>query len=256
MAEGTTRRTGRRAKIIATTGGLVVGATMFGTMAASAADDANVIHACVTKATAFSPGGAVRVVSAGTACKSTETALTWNSTGLQGPVGPQGIQGPAGGPGPAGPAGPQGAKGDQGVPGPQGPKGDPGDTGATGPQGIQGAKGDQGIQGPQGPQGIQGAQGPQGATGIQAVGGCVNGDASNCFGNATPGYAISKAGHVYTITWSRNLNNNGKSPVPNVTVVGGAHFTGFEQSSGSGGGTLVLHFDADTGFTFTLTAVA
>jgi hypothetical protein len=256
MGEDTKRRFGRRTKIIVTAGGLVVGATIFGTMAAAAADDANVIHACVTKATAFSAGGAVRIVSAGTACKSNETALTWNSTGLQGPVGPQGIQGPAGPPGPAGPLGPQGAKGDQGVPGPQGPKGATGDTGATGAQGIQGAKGDQGIQGPQGAQGIQGPQGPKGDTGIQAVGGCVNADASNCFGDPTPGYGISKAGHVYTITWSRNLNNNGHSPIPNVTVVGGAHVTAINQSSGSGGGTLALTFDADTGFMFTLTAVA
>jgi hypothetical protein len=65
--------------------------------------------------------GQLRVIDPATGrCLPSETAISWNQTGTQGPPGPAG---------PAGPAGPQGPKGDTGPAGPtgpQGPKGDPG----------------------------------------------------------------------------------------------------------------------------------
>lgn len=84
--------------------------------------DGGVISGCFAKR-----GGSLRVIDASSgSCKASETALTWNQTGLQGPKGD---------------TGPQGAKGDPGQQGPQGPKGDVGPTGLTGPQGPQGPAG-------------------------------------------------------------------------------------------------------------------
>lgn len=65
---------------------------------ASIPDSAGVIHACYVKS-----GGALRVVDS--ACKSSETSLSWNQNGVPGPAGPAG---PPGAPGPAGPPGPAG----------------------------------------------------------------------------------------------------------------------------------------------------
>lgn len=63
---------------------------------ASAIPDGNgVFHACVSKSS-----GTVRIVE--TACKSSETAASWNATGPQGATGAQG------------PAGPQGVAGERG----------------------------------------------------------------------------------------------------------------------------------------------
>jgi Collagen triple helix repeat (20 copies) len=62
-------------------------------------------------------------------CLPSETAISWNQTGTQGPPGP---------PGPKGDTGPQGPQGDTGPQGPQGPKGDTGPTGPQGPQGLSG----------------------------------------------------------------------------------------------------------------------
>ena len=61
-----------------------------------------------------------------TTCGQNETAVTWSSTGPQGPMGL------------SGPQGPQGLQGSQGVSGPQGP---------AGPQGPQGPVGSQGQAG-------------------------------------------------------------------------------------------------------------
>jgi hypothetical protein len=83
--------------------------------------------------------GAIRVIDIAVAsCKSQETLITWNQSGLQGPAGPQGA------PGPVGP---------QGAPGPVGPQGAPG---PAGPQGVQGAAGSQGAQGAPGTPGAPG----------------------------------------------------------------------------------------------------
>ena len=117
---GRNRRLGRRT--------LVTGAACFALLVAGGS---------VALATIPGSGGAIsgcygktgdlRVIDAPSAsCKSTETALTWNQTG---PQGPQGVTGP------------QGPKGDQGAQGPQGPKGATGPAGPPGPAGAQGPPG-------------------------------------------------------------------------------------------------------------------
>jgi len=74
--------------------------------------------------------GQLRVIDPATDhCLPSETAISWNQTGTQGPPGPTG---------PAGPTGPQGPTGDTGATGPAGPTGAQGPTGATGPTGPQG----------------------------------------------------------------------------------------------------------------------
>lgn len=60
--------------------------------------------------------GYLRLVPAGSACRSGETPVNWNIQGPQGPAGPQGPQGVTG---PQGPQGPQGPVGPQGPAGPQ-----------------------------------------------------------------------------------------------------------------------------------------
>jgi hypothetical protein len=80
-------------------------------------DDANVIHACISRLS-----GITRIVSPTAACISSPRQLEeypahW---GIVGPRGPQGVQGSQGAPGPEGPQGiqgPQGAVGPQGAPG-------------------------------------------------------------------------------------------------------------------------------------------
>ena len=90
------------------------------------------INACYAKR-----DGSLRVIDRSvTQCKSSESALTWNGAGPEGPKGDTGAQGPAGA------------------------------QGATGPQGP---KGDTGAQGPAGPQGATGPQGPAGTSGIAAL---------------------------------------------------------------------------------------
>ena len=80
--------------------------------------------------------GQLRVIDPATdSCRPSETPISWNQTGAQGPEGPAGPQGPAGPAGPAGaqgPAGPAGPAGPEGPAGPQGPQGE-GFTFAFGP---------------------------------------------------------------------------------------------------------------------------
>ena len=114
-----------RMGIVATVVALLLGASN-----ASAVVTNQIITGCINW------GGAIRILGYGAlggidGCNVfTETPITWNNTG---PQGPQGIQGP------------------------------------PGPQGIQGPQGPQGIQGPQGPQGIQGPAGPTGLAGFQQL---------------------------------------------------------------------------------------
>lgn len=91
------------------------------TVVSAAAADEFEIAICVNS------GGNVRFVPPGTACRSNERLVTWNTRGAPGLVGSQGPQGPLG------PQGPQGAQG------------------AQGPQGADGRQGPEGLQGPQGP---------------------------------------------------------------------------------------------------------
>lgn len=102
---------------------------------------AQVINACVDN-----KQGTLRIVPT-SACKSSESPLSWNQAG---PQGPQGIAGVAGTMGPPGPAGPQG---------PIGSAGPAGDTGPAGPQGPIGLTGAPGQAGPTGPQGLSGTTG-------------------------------------------------------------------------------------------------
>ena len=100
---------------------LLLGSTS-GTIAASALAADGAIYACVSGRT-----GRVRaIMTSPPTCRATETPLSWNQMGPQGPVGPagaQGAQGPSGAPGPQGPTGAAGPPGAQGPPGPQGPAG-------------------------------------------------------------------------------------------------------------------------------------
>jgi hypothetical protein len=95
------------------------------------------ITACAAKS-----NGSMRVISAGSSCRSHERRLSWN------------VRGPKGGAGPAGPTGATGRAGERGPQGEQGPQGIAGEGGPAGPAGPAGA------QGPQGPAGPRGEPGP------------------------------------------------------------------------------------------------
>src|SRR6266508_1100713 len=92
---------------VLTLGATLAGLALFiGTLTFAAIPGTNgVIHACYD-----SKQGDVRVVDEAAPCEKDETALSWNQTGPQGPVGAQGptgatgLQGPIGLQGPAGPA--------------------------------------------------------------------------------------------------------------------------------------------------------
>src|SRR5947208_17021430 len=88
---------------------LLLGSTS-GTIAASALAADGAIYACVSGRT-----GRVRsIMTSPPTCRATETPLSWNQMGPQGPtgaVGPQGAAGPPGSQGPAGAVGPPGAEG-------------------------------------------------------------------------------------------------------------------------------------------------
>jgi hypothetical protein len=76
-----------------------------------------------------SQNGQLRLIDpASDSCNPSETPISWNQTGQQGPPGPRGATGPRGTTGPQGLAG---AQGPAGPTGPQGPKGDKGDPGAS-----------------------------------------------------------------------------------------------------------------------------
>lgn len=109
--------------------------------------------------------GAVRIVTGPGQCSSSETSITWDSVGPQGPVGPPGPTGPVGPTGSAGPAGPVGPIGATGPIGPTGLTGPTGPTGSIGPAGPQGPTGATGPAGPQGDVGPAGPAGPVGPTG-------------------------------------------------------------------------------------------
>src|SRR5579859_425902 len=257
MAQDRKRRFGRRTKIMIGIGAVLAAGIATASAVAFAVGPGpdGVIHACVNNGTALgSTKGAIRIVDPGVACKSTETAMSWNQTGPQGPLGPQGIAGPAGPIGPAGPAGPAGAPGAtgaQGDPGPAGPQGDPGPQGAVGPQGIQGVKGDTGATGPQGPTGPTGPQGPAGSP-VYPIGGCMFANATPCAGSSFTGFTVGKSGHMYTISFTRDLLTGGiTNVVPIVTdLASSVQLSGYTDNLDSSGGTFTFTFTADTAFTF------
>ncbi|MEV4296629.1 hypothetical protein [Microbispora rosea] len=144
------------------TAGALAGSVLVlgGAATASSASDAP-LYACVNKSTRY-----MRLVNATATCKATETKVSWNRTGPQGPVGIGGT-GPKGDTGAQGPRGFRGPQGLRGPAGPQGPKGDTGATGAKGEPGKDGAPGKDGERGPAGPQGLKGDKGDRGLTGPQ-----------------------------------------------------------------------------------------
>jgi hypothetical protein len=123
------------------------------------------IHACVSRGLLGIGEGSVRIVSGPSACRATETAISWNRTGPAGPEGVAGPQGPAGEDGADGATGPQGPPGPTGATGPQGPAGNDGAIGATGPEGPAGQPGPEGPAGQPGPEGPAGQRGPEGPPG-------------------------------------------------------------------------------------------
>lgn len=77
--------------------------------AIAAAAASGEISACAQKS-----NGKMRLLKPGKKCKRTETLVTWNVAGAQGPAGPAGATGPQGPAGPTGPQGPQGVPGTSG----------------------------------------------------------------------------------------------------------------------------------------------
>jgi hypothetical protein len=143
---------GKTSKLLLGLSAGVIALCIFTYVSANSSDPSNdVIHACVK-----SSNGSIRIVEAGSTCKSNESPLNWNLIGPEGPTGPSG---------PLGPSGPQGPSGSLGAIGPTGPVGPRGDSGASGAQGSQGPIGPQGPTGPTGTQGPIGAKGPVGPTG-------------------------------------------------------------------------------------------
>jgi hypothetical protein len=106
--------------------------------------------------------GTLRVIKATESCSRSETLITWNQKGIQGPPGPKGQEGPMGVPGVNGVDGLPGIAGPAGSPGLIGPQGQVGPQGIPGPRGEKGDQGNQGVPGEAGPQGIQGIPGPTG----------------------------------------------------------------------------------------------
>ena len=92
----------RRSRFLAALLG-VVAIAGGGSIAWADIPDSGVINGCYKTAS-----GGLRVIdkSAGGACNSSETSLTWNQTGATGAIGPAGATGP---PGPTGPTGPSNA---------------------------------------------------------------------------------------------------------------------------------------------------
>ena len=85
---------------------ILVGCALLITGSTASGADLAQIYGC-----AADSGGALRIVPAGTRCKSTETKLVWN---VQGPRGPRGNEGERG---PRGLIGPEGDRGPRGYPG-------------------------------------------------------------------------------------------------------------------------------------------
>jgi len=119
----TTRAVSRRhrlrwaAAVVATLGVATIAAA--GVAIAAIPGNDGVIHACYQQ----NKGGLRVIDTAGASCAASETAISWNTTGVQGAQGLPGPAGPAGPAGPVGPTGPTGATGATGTTGPVGPPG-------------------------------------------------------------------------------------------------------------------------------------
>ena len=204
-------------KVLAITAALVLG-TGAVTAAYAASTTAGEIRGCYN----VNNGGQLRVLAPGQTCDlKKETAISWNTQGIQGEAGPQGIPGLDGAPGAQGPQGEKGDTGDTGATGAQGEKGDTGATGATG------------ATGPVGPAGPQGATGATGATGaaastsvsvVTATGTTVSVTAS-CTGGKIAvggGYSLNAAG-----------NNGAVSSLPVMTGTTPTGWTVTQKNTGT-----------------------
>ncbi|HUZ00578.1 MAG TPA: hypothetical protein VMU89_09510 [Thermomicrobiaceae bacterium] len=170
---GLSKMPGRRIAIVAVVLALMVSAVSV--LAVSGADPVT-YYACI--ANKQNGSTLYNVGTTQLACKSGDSAISWNQVGPMGPAGQVGATGPKGDkgdPGLTGPAGAPGADGATGSPGLQGPAGPAGADGAVGPQGPQGSAGPQGATGPagadgaQGPTGPAGPQGPAGTSGLSGI---------------------------------------------------------------------------------------
>lgn len=102
--------------VIAVASAAVAGLALIPDIATGTIPNSGVINACYTNS-----GGALHVIDGSVRnCSKSQTALSWNVAGQQGPTGPLG---PAGPQGPQGPSGAQGSSGSQGPQGPAGPAG-------------------------------------------------------------------------------------------------------------------------------------
>ncbi len=136
-----------------------------------------VIYGCYTNS-----NGSLRVIdNSTTQCKSNETALNFNQTGLPGP---QGLQGPAG---PVGPQGPQGA------------------TGATGATGAPGT----GIEPVFGYFYLQNIDARQTIGVGEAVPFPMNGPSSGLYRSNATEFVLPDIG-VYEVTWQVSVNEPGQ----------------------------------------------
>ena len=79
---------------------------MTGSVAFAAHINPNEIHVCYKN-----NNGQMRLINDPANCLNSETSISWNQTGVQGPVGPAGVPGPVGPSGPQGPIGPVGPSG-------------------------------------------------------------------------------------------------------------------------------------------------
>ncbi len=178
-------------------------------------DSGSVINGCYN-----THNGKLRVLTGpNQQCRHSETAISWNQRGPEGPRGPQGPQGPAG------------------------------------PQGPQGPTGPQGPQGPTGPQGPVGPQGPAGPDNIIAVTGLVNGDGSTGYTGPVP-FTVTRlsAGH-YKLSVPAGTFDGRYIPVLSLSGFGNyVVFYGGGQWGGNGSfnTTVVLSDGADHPWSFSL----
>ena len=123
-------------RVLAGGGALLLAGVIATVVRAGIPGSDGLIHGCYSANGATATNGTqLNVVDGRASCAKGQAEISWNQTGLQGPVG---------------------LKGDTGDTGPAGPAGPAGDAGATGPAGSPGPKGDTGATGPQGPPGIGG----------------------------------------------------------------------------------------------------
>jgi hypothetical protein len=168
----------RRNSLISAIVGAVAGTVIAGGVAwATVATTGTSIDACYQKAT-----GAVRVIDPTQSCRSSETAISWNQVGSDGPSGDTGAQGIQG---VQGPPGQNGADGRDGISATTAPESGAANCVAGGVRitvangvgfacnGVDGTNGTDGTDGSDGPDGPQGPPGHDVLSGYEIVRGPV-----------------------------------------------------------------------------------